>query len=76
MARLDLILPHSSPPTPDLPNLPVHDESNNAQGVGLGAHEKDAMDEMTTLLKEMVVQLRENNLLLRDMNQRQAILGM
>ena len=50
---------HSNPPTPDLLNLPVPDESNNAQGVGLGAHEKDAMNEMTTLLKEMVVLLRD-----------------
>jgi hypothetical protein len=45
-------------------------ESDNIQDVGFGAHETQvAMDEMRTLLKEMVV-------LLRDMNQRQAILGM
>jgi hypothetical protein len=70
-------VPHSPPKRPpDLLNLPVHDKSINAQGIGLGAHEKDSMNEMTTLLKESVVQLRENNLLLRDMNQREAILGM
>jgi hypothetical protein len=40
-------------------------ESNNIQDVGFGAHGKD---EMTTLLKEMVA-------LLRDINQRQALLG-
>jgi hypothetical protein len=43
--------------------------SDNTQDVGFGAREREAMNEMTTLLKEMVV-------LLRDMNQRQAILGM
>ena len=49
--------------TPDL-----RGESDNIQDVGFGARERDTMNEMTTLLKEMVV-------LLRDMNQRQAILG-
>jgi hypothetical protein len=53
----------SSLPAPDL-----RDESDNIQDVGFGAREKDAMNEMTTLLKEMVI-------LLRDMNQRQATLG-
>ena len=53
--------------SPLAPNL--RDESDNIQDVGFGAREKDAMNEMTTLLKEMVT-------LLRDMNQRQAILGM
>jgi hypothetical protein len=44
-------------------------ESDNIQDVGFGARETQvAMDEMRTLLKEMVG-------LLRDMNQRQASLG-
>jgi hypothetical protein len=51
-------------PGPDLP-----DESNNIPDVGFGEREKDELNEMTTLLKEMVG-------LLRDMNQRQASLGM
>jgi hypothetical protein len=47
----------------------VYGESTNIQDVGFGAREKDEINEMTTLLKEMVG-------LLRDMNQRQASLGM
>jgi hypothetical protein len=48
----------------------LHGESANMQDVGFGARETQAaMNETTTLLKEMVA-------LLRDMNQRQAILGM
>jgi hypothetical protein len=44
--------------------------SDNIPDVGIRARETQvAMNEMTTLLKEMVG-------LLRDMNQRQAILGM
>jgi hypothetical protein len=43
-------------------------ESNIIPDVGFGTHEKDEMNEMTTLLKEMVG-------LLRDMNQRQASFG-
>jgi hypothetical protein len=54
---------HSSDPEPHLA-----EESNNIQDVGFGAREKAEMNEMTTLLKEMVV-------LLRDINQRQALLG-
>ena len=55
----------SNPPAPDL-----RGESDNIQDVGFGAREtQEAMNEMKTLLKEMVG-------LLRDMNQRQASLGM
>jgi hypothetical protein len=61
---LDLILiPCSSSPKPEL-----RDESNSIQDVKFGAQEKDELNEMTTLLKEMVV-------LLKDINQRQALLG-
>ena len=55
----------SNPPASDL-----RGESDNIQDVGFGAREtQEAMNEMKTLLKEMVG-------LLRDMNQRQASLGM
>jgi hypothetical protein len=43
-------------------------ESNTIPAVGFGAREKDEMNEMTTLLKEMVA-------LLRDISQRQASFG-
>jgi hypothetical protein len=54
----------SNPPKPD-----IRGQSGSIQDGGFGVREKDEMSEMTTLLKEMVV-------LLRDMNQRQASLGM
>jgi hypothetical protein len=55
---------HNSPPKPD-----PRDESNNVPDVGFGARHEEEMNEMTTLLKEMVI-------LLRDINQSQALLGM
>jgi hypothetical protein len=64
MASLFSCVSHSSPPKPDL-----RGESNNIQDVELEGRGKDAMDEMTTLLKELVV-------LMRDINQRQTLLGM
>ena len=54
---------NSNPPAPDL-----RGESHNIQDVGFGARERDTMNKMTALLEEMVI-------LLRDTNQRQAILG-